>query len=98
VEIYSLSLHDALPIFIAGVVCCVDRFAGEDKIIGFLQANSKVCSRFLSLFLNKLFTKWIALQLYLKQSSVHQTLAKSGKNLVARSEEHTSELQSRENL
>ena len=49
---HSSILEQNVNPFIAGVVCCVDRLAGENKIIGFLKAYSKVCSRFLSLFLN----------------------------------------------
>src|SRR5690606_42158379 len=65
-EIYTLSLHDALPIFLVG---CVDRVGRSNRLPSQIDSIGSVSKAWMPHFIT-----------------------------TCRSEEHTSELQSRENL
>src|SRR5699024_12856779 len=77
-EIYTLSLHDALPIWIEGMGCPGGCMAGAGTITEFRTASTE-----LKKFLN---------------ASTKQIPPKELEEIELRSEEHTSELQSRFDL
>src|SRR5690606_40259478 len=80
--IYPLSLHDALPI------CCRAGSAARTEVV---LARSKICQEAIS----RMLSKWGVVEQKYDSSGDPMSLFSS---VSARSEEHTSELQSRENL
>src|SRR5690606_41994605 len=79
--IYTLSLHDALPIFVVAMIVIRRDVAQPGPILGGMVSSDGYAAFFKAVFL--IATALVALL------SI---------DYVARSEEHTSELQSRENL
>src|SRR5690606_42096158 len=83
-EIYTLSLHDALPIYISDTV--------RYNIVGTVIVLAVVIVSFV-IFIKTKFGRHVWDKFKLKMPVLGPVISK-----VARSEEHTSELQSRENL
>src|SRR5690606_41365199 len=94
-ELYTLSLHDALPISAAAIQASTS-FIGGTSSLSFLrlQAAGEIIQllRFIDI-------RWSAnIVSYFEVSTIDPTSISILVDIVERSEEHTSELQSRENL
>src|SRR5690606_39789344 len=92
-EIYTLSLHDALPILLdeAGVI--------GHSILQIRDAlNRGTADRLIIIPYNNFVTSPIIMSKYIYQELGIPYFENHNPNHVPRSEEHTSELQSRENL
>src|SRR5690606_40162970 len=85
-QIYTLSLHDALPIYAVQVVLVDGSFEAHPRLRRDLtQALAAV-------------PDLAHVEAHIRQAATHGRAEQEAVQLGARSEEHTSELQSRENL
>src|SRR5690606_41830221 len=87
-QIDTLSLHDALPIYLIGCRLAAERFGIIHQTVPSSSAPLRQQGEFSLPLLEPLN----------RQETVARAKYSSGTTLVARSEEHMSELQSRENL
>src|SRR5690606_41195323 len=96
-QFFTLSLHDALPIFLywIGVILLVLFFVFRNNKLPSLASASIQLSIILLVLYVIYYVKSI---LNLRSFYKHISKKTNGLHIVLRSEEHTSELQSRENL